>query len=149
MTRTISDRRNTMKIWRPLSVIVGVVALFPAPFSATAAGKFDGSAPMLCVPVMISECRLEGECRRVTAESVNLPQFMKVDAKTQKVYSDEAGRASPVTAVEHVDGNLVLEGAQAGRGWTMTISEETGKMSLAISSSGEGWVGFGHCTLAP
>ncbi|HXJ80000.1 MAG TPA: hypothetical protein VMS64_15110 [Candidatus Methylomirabilis sp.] len=138
-----------MKIWRPLGVIVGAVALFLAPSGATAAGKYDGSAPMLCVPVLMSECRLEGECRRVTAESVNLPQFMKVDVKAQKVYSEEAGRASPVTAVEHVNGNVVLEGAQAGRGWTMTISEETGKMSLAISSSEEGWVGFGHCTLLP
>ena len=72
-----------MKISGTLAVIVGAVALFMAPSGASAAGKYDGSVPMLCSPVVVSECRLEGECRRVTADSVNLPQFLKVDVKAK------------------------------------------------------------------
>ena len=134
-----------MKISRPISVIVGAIALCVAPWGAAAAGKYDGSAPLVCVPTIVSECRLEGDCRRVTPDSVNLPHFFKVDVKAQKVHSEETGRMSPFKTVEHLDGNMILQGAQAGRGWTMTISEETGKMSAAISSGGEGWVIFGAC----
>jgi hypothetical protein len=138
-----------MKISAPLGVIVGVVALCVAPSGVAAAGKYDGSAPLLCVHTVVSECVPDGECKRVTGDSVNLPQFLKVDAKAQKVYSEETGRASPVTGIEHLGGNMILQGAQAGHGWTMTISEETGKMSAAISSGGEGWIVFGTCALLP
>jgi hypothetical protein len=148
MERAHSNRRLTMEMSRLLGVIVGALALWTGPDIASAAGKYDGSAPLVCVPTVVTECRVEGECRRVTAESVNLPQFFKVDVKAQKVHSEETGRASPFTSVEHVGGNLILQGAQSGRGWTMTISEETGKMSAAISSGAEGWIVFGGC-MAP
>jgi hypothetical protein len=149
MAYAISNWRDRMKISGALGVIAGAVALCMAPFEALAAGKYDGSAPLLCVPIVVSECGPDGDCKRVTADSVNLPQLLKVDVKAQKVYSEETGRASPFRSIEHLDGNMVLQGAQAGRGWTMTIAEETGKMSAAISSGGEGWVVFGACMLLP
>ena len=132
-----------------LGVIVGTLTLGLAPLGAAAAGKYDGSVPLLCVPTVVSECGVESECKRVSAEGVNLPPFFKVDLKAQKVHSEETGRASPVRSIERLDGNMVIQGAQAGRGWTMTSSEETGKMSAAISSGGEGWIMFGACTLLP
>jgi len=135
-----------MKRFSLLGALAVAETLCVAPLAAAAAGKYDGSTPLLCVPTIVAECRVEGECRRVTAESVNLPQFFKVDVKGQKVNSEEAGRASPVTTVDHVGGNLVLLGTEAGRGWTMTISEETGRMSAAVSSGSEGWILFGACT---
>src|SRR5262245_11248483 len=141
--------RDTMKIPGPLGVMLAAAALCVAPCSATAAGKYDGSVPLLCVPAVVSECGAEGDCKRVTADSVNLPPFFKVDVKAQKVHSEEAGRASPITNIERLNGTMVLHGAQAGRGWMMTVSEETGKMSAAISSAGEGWLIFGACTLLP
>src|SRR5262245_40686303 len=118
-------------------------------FMVVAAGKFDGSTPLLCVPVTVSECRAEGQCRRVTADGVNLPEFLEVDIKARKVSSEKSARTAPITAVDHVNGNVVVQGAQDGRGWTMAIFEETGRMSAAISSSAEGWVVFGDCMLLP
>ena len=138
-----------MKISRPLAVIVGAVALCATPFGVAASGKYDGSAPLLCAHSAVSECLPDGECKRVTGDSVNLPRFLKVDLKARKVYSEETGRASPLSTVEHLNGNLILQGVQAGRGWTMTISEETGTMSTAIASGAEGWVVFGACMLLP
>src|SRR5262245_58041948 len=138
-----------MKISGPLGAIVGAVALFLTPADVTPAGRYDGSVPLLCSPVVVSECSMEGECRRVTADSVNLPQFLKVDVKGKKVYSEETGRALPIAAIETISGGVVLQGAQDGRGWTMTISETTGKMSSAISSGGEGWIVFGDCIVLP
>ena len=134
---------------KALGAIVGSAALCLASWPAAAAGKYDGSVRMLCVPTVVSECGAEGECRRVSAEGVILPPFFKVDLKAQKVHSEETGRDSPIRNVERLDGNVIIHGAQAGRGWTMTISEETGKMSAAIASAGEGWLMFGSCTLSP
>ena len=138
-----------MKILGPVGVVLAAVAICVAPYRAAAAGKYDGSAPLLCVPITVTECGADGECKRVTADSVNLPQFLKVDIKAQKVHSQETGRASPFRNVEHLNGKMILQGGQDGRGWTMTISEETGKMSATISSDGEGFVVFGACTLLP
>ena len=115
---------------------------------ADAAGKYDGSVPMLCVPTVVTECGADGECRRGTASSVNLPQFLKVDAKGHEgVSTKETGRESPIRNLEHLTGSIILQGGQNGRGWTMTISEETGRMSSAISSTDEGFIIFGACAV--
>lgn len=115
-----------------------------------AAGQYDGSAPLLCVPITVMECARDGadaECRRVTPASVNLPQFLQVDVPAAKVHAEGGGRQSPVRNVEHLDGRLIVQGGQGGRGWTMTISEETGRMMATISADGDGFVVFGACTL--
>jgi hypothetical protein len=103
--------------------------------------------PMRCVPTVVTECGAEGECRRGTAASVNLPEFLKVDLKAMKVYAEGTGRDSPIRNLEHLNGILIIQGGQNGRGWTMTIGEETGRMSSTISTSDEGFVIFGACTL--
>ena len=84
---------------------------------------------------------------RRTAASVNLPQFLKVDVKAMKVQSEETGRDSPIRNVEHQDGNLIIQGGQNGRGWTMTISEDRGLMSGVVTAAGEGFVLFGACAV--
>jgi hypothetical protein len=138
-----------MRIVALLGVVVVAVVSSMAPVSAMAAGKFDGSTSMVCVPIVVTECGPEGECKRVTAEAVNLPQFLKVDVKAMKVQSEETGRDAPFKSIERSDGSLILQGGQAGRGWTMTIDEATGKMSATISSHGEGFIVFGACMLQP
>jgi hypothetical protein len=116
---------------------------------AQAAGKFDGSEPLLCVPTIVMECSADGpdgECKRRTAAAVNLPQVINLSLKEMKVHSDGGSRHSPIRNVEHLDGNLIIQGGQQGRGWTVTISEATGRMSATISADGEGFVVFGACT---
>jgi hypothetical protein len=132
---------------RRVGAAFAVVTICLAPYGAGAAGKYDGSTPLLCVPVTVNECGPEGACRRVTADAVNLPQFVKVDVKSLKIHAVETGLASSVGSVEHVNGDMILHGGQDGRGWTMTISEETGRMLTAITADGAGFVVFGACTL--
>ncbi len=69
-------------------MVLAAAAMCLAPHGADAAGKFDGSVPMLCVPTVVTECGAEGDCRRGTAASVNLPEFLKVDLKAMKVYAE-------------------------------------------------------------
>ena len=138
-----------MKILGLVGMVLASASLCLAPNLAGAAGKHDGSAPLLCVPIGITECGAEGECKRGTTESVNLPQFIKVDVKAMTVRSEEQKRDSPIKTVEHMNGKLILQGTQGERGWTMVIAEDTGRLSATIAADGEGFVVFGACAVLP
>jgi len=136
-----------MKIFRQVGMVIAAAGMWLAPHGVDAAGKFDGSIPMLCVPTVVTECGADGDCRRGTAASVNLPEFLKVDVKAMRVYAEGTGRESPIRNLEHMNGHLIIQGGQNGRGWTMTIAEETGRMSSTISTSDEGFIIFGACAV--
>ena len=138
-----------MKILGPVGMVLAVAGLCLAPNPAGAAGKHDGSAPLLCVPIGVTECGAEGECKRGTAESVNLPQFIRIDVKGMTIRSEEQKRESPIRTVEHMNGKLILQGSQGERGWTMLIAEDTGLLSATVTADGEGFVVFGACTVLP
>lgn len=116
---------------------------------AAAAATYDGSVPMICAALMVTECEADGRCQYRTAANVNLPSLFRVDAKAMKVRNLEAekGRESPIRNVEHMNGKMLLQGAEGERGWTIVIHEDTGKMSGTVSADGEGFVIFGQCAL--
>lgn len=136
-----------MKILGRLNMVLAAAATVVAAHNVEAAGKFDGAVPMLCVPTVVTECGADGDCRRGTAASVNLPEFLKVDLKGMKVYAEGTGRESAVRNLEHLNGTLIVQGGQNGRAWSMTIAEETGRMSSTISTETEGFIIFGACTV--
>ena len=120
------------------------------------AGTFDGSQPLMCASAEVLECvPLEG-CKRVAPESVDAPQFMRIDFKA-KIMSSERPDGGTITSQiersETVDGKLMLQGAEDGVegvrdgiGWTLSIGQETGKMTLTGSGDAVGFVIFGACT---
>jgi hypothetical protein len=110
----------------------------------------DGSAPLLCAVIEVFECSVEKDCMEGTLESMNIPQFVKVDFANNKIATTEESaekRESPIHNFAKVDGMLILQGMQNGRGWSMVIAEETGKMTATASGDGGGFVIFGACTL--
>jgi len=137
---------------KPLTAICAIfwaAATCFAPQPAGAAGKYDGSVPMICAALMVTECGADGKCQYRTAENVNLPSLFRVDAKAMKVRNLEAekGRESPIGTLGHANGVLLLQGADGDRGWTVVIHEESGKMSGTVSAHDEGFVIFGQCAL--
>ena len=68
-------------------------------------------------------------------------------ARTVTIRAVEEGREVSIRAVEHLNGNMLLQGVQGAHGWTLMIAEDTGQMSATISGNGEGYVIFGPCTL--
>jgi hypothetical protein len=135
-----------MKIFGAIGVVLWAVGISLAPHQAAAAGKYDGSVPLLCVPLAVTECGAEGECQKGTPRSVNLPQFFRVDLKAMTIRAVEESRESPIKTVDRVNGNLILQGVQGQRGWTLIISEEVGQMSATIGAPAEGYIIFGSCT---
>ena len=121
--------------------------------TAAGAGDFDGTRPLLVSVIRVVECTPDGACRQVSPESIDLPQFMKIDFTNKTIRSAAAGDETPGTAIERqevVDGKLILQGAEDGYekmrdglGWTIAISEETGQVVLTASGDEVAFVVFG------
>ena len=67
-----------------------VAACLGFAWPAAAAGKYDGSAPMLCAVTAVSECTADGKCERSAPQAGNnLPTFMRVDVKGRILRADD------------------------------------------------------------
>ena len=113
------------------------------------AGDFDGSKPLICAVIEVFECVPGGECQLGGAESINIPQFLKINFEEKTISSTpEAGpvRTTKIQNMERADGKLILQGVQNGRAWSMVINETTGKVTLSASDELAGFVIFGACT---
>ena len=132
-------------------VLAVLVTVLPQP-SVGAAGKFDGSAPVICGTTAVMECGADGRCQRGTATDVNFPAIFQVDAAGKKLKNlqenkGQQGTESAIRAVDHANGKMILSGVEGDRGWSVLIHESTGQMSAAVAGDGEGFVIFGQCAL--
>lgn len=119
------------------------------------AGDFDGSKPLLFSLKTVLECAPNGQSNIVTAEEMEMPQFLIIDCKKMTIspFPPIPGRRDGVIKrLEHIDGKLILQGAddgiehvRDGVGWTAAISEETGRAVVTASGDDVGFVIFGAC----
>lgn len=141
-----------MKAALSIATVLWLLAMSVPPHSADAAGKYDGSAPLICAALAVTECEAEGRCQHRTAAQVNLPALFKVDLTAMKLRNLQAetgpqGKESSIRNADHANGKLILSGAEGERGWSVLIHEATGKMSATVTGDGEGFVIFGQCVL--
>jgi len=118
-------------------------------FGKPATAGFDGSSPLLCVPIEVFDCGANEGCFESSAETVSIPQFIRIDFQKKKASGTlENGvvREVGIERMERENGMLVLQGGQEGRGWSVTIGEDTGKMTLTASGDRFGFIVFGACT---
>ncbi len=113
------------------------------------AADFDGSKALICAPVESFECVPGSECFKDTPESINAPQFIRLDF-TEKLARatrpDGEERTSRIENLTLNDGELILQGTQDGLGWNMAITQASGKMALSATGSRVAFVLFGACT---
>ncbi len=129
-----------------LSVTLACLALVSP---ASAAGKYDGSKPMLCAVTAVSECTADGKCERSgPQEGNNLPAFLRVYLKGRLLTdNDGSGRKTEIKASSVVDGQLMLQGGENGKAWTMVIGSETGRWGGSVVEDDGLFAVFGSCTL--
>jgi len=128
-------------------IVLVLVCLFISPIQGEA-GDFDGSKQLLCAIVEGFECGLDGDCLEVMPEDINLPAFLKINFKDKKISGTRETGESVSTHIENMvrmDGNLILQGVENGKGWSVVITEATGKMTLTASGDQVGFVLFGSC----
>jgi len=118
-------------------------------FSRNTNAAYDGSSPLLCVPIEILECGAGEGCFETTVEFVNIPQFIRIDFQKKTASGTlENGvvREVGIERMERENGMLVLQGGQQGRGWSMVIGEVAGKMTMTAAGDRFGFIIFGACT---
>ncbi len=115
-----------------------------APLGAAGA-DFDGSKKLICSPSGVYECLFGQECKRVEADNAAVPEFIRVDFKKKRLTAVLGERTTAIQNIQKMSGNTIVQGAENGRGWTLTIDAESGAMSATVSDEGVGFVVFGAC----
>ncbi len=131
-----------------IKVLLSLVLLVGSSLSARAGG-FDGSSPIYCAFTKILECEGKKGCESVSAEEVSLPPFIRIEFQKNAITAMQ-GEETVTTEIKNLqrqDGNIILQGMQR-RAWSLTISEKTGKLTLAVAGEDDGFVAFGNC-MAP
>lgn len=125
-------------------------------WGSSSAASFDGSEPLVCASSTVIECLPTKGCSLVAADAVGAPPFMRLDFAGNTLTatgSDGAVKSSAIERSETVDGKLMLQGAEDGIegvrdgvGWTIAISQDTGRMVLTASGDDVAFTIFGACT---
>jgi len=126
-------------------------------FGVTAiAADFNGSETLLCSFAQVVECDLGSECHDVTSESVDAPDFVKLDFRRKKITAISAGVESAPDDIDNVldlASYVVVQGVQGGAegaadtlAWSASINHETGLIVVTAAGENAGFVVFGACT---
>jgi hypothetical protein len=129
------------------AVGVGMLALtVAAPPRAEA--TLDGSAPLLCAVHTIMECEETGQCQRHTAlQHPDFPSFLRINVGERTITDgNNNGRKTEIKSSTRLDGRLILQGGENGRGWSATIAEDTGRMTAGVVATDFTFALFGACT---
>lgn len=131
------------------AVLCVVAACLGVTGPAAAAGKYDGSAPMICAVTSMVECTADGRCERsAPEEGNNLPTFLRVDVKGGNLTAnDGSGRKTDIKTSSVVGEQLMLQGIDNGKAWNMVIGSGTGRWSGSVVENDGSFAIFGSCTL--
>ncbi len=131
-----------------------VFVLVTSVFGVTAvAADFDGSKPLICSFGQVIECDAGSKCRVVSHDSVDAPEFVKLDFGKKQIVSTTAGEDSPARDINVTDltTHLIVQGTQGSGqgnalGYSLSIDKATGQMAAAGAGENAGFVIFGACT---
>jgi len=125
---------------------VTVFILFMTIFSgASLAMAADGDI-RTCALTKGLECLPDEGCSDWTIQEMGLPRFVRIDlnAKTITSLDKEVTRNSKIATVERPEGLVVMHGTEQ-RGWSMTLGEDSGALTLTAAGDNEGFIVFGSC----
>lgn len=140
-------RRTMLSVLWVGSVLLAIAGLTVASHS-TASAALDGTTPLLCSVTSMSECDASGQCEKQNpARHPDFPTFLKINVPG-KVITTAApdSRKTEIKSVTRLDGRLILNGGENGRGWAATIAEDTGRMAAGIVAEDFTLAIFGTCT---
>ena len=123
-------------------------------FCVTAvAADFDGSEPLICSFGQVVECVNGSDCLAVTNDTVDAPEFVKLDFRKMQLVSTTAGEDSTADDISVTDltTHLIVQGTQGSGqgnalGYSLSIDKATGQMAAAGAGENAGFVIFGACT---
>ncbi|MBW2243167.1 MAG: hypothetical protein JRH01_14370 [Deltaproteobacteria bacterium] len=146
--RSIVSRAFRRSEMSKLGTLILAIGCSVAAAELAAAADFDGSRNLLCAPTDLVECGGAGECQRLTAEALNMPQFFTIDFKKKQMSGKLENGEMSTTAIQNVvkhEERTILQGAERGRGWSLAIKHATGEIAAAVAGDETSFVFFGAC----
>ncbi len=109
----------------------------------------DGNGNVICAAIDVVGCENGPGCVEGSARSFDLPEFMFVDFNNKLVRATkESGhkQISPIKNLEKTESQLILQGVENQRGWSVAIDRQTGRMSVTSAGPDLSFMVFGACT---
>lgn len=129
-------------------VIVAALALC----TGVAADDLSGADAVLCSSAQATLCEADGSCSSGPPWNWNIPDFIEIDFKLQKLSTTRASgenRATVFKNLERGDGKIYVQGVEQGRAFSFVIDKKTGMLSAAVARDGVTVSVFGACTPKP
>ena len=100
-------------------------------------------------PAAVSECTKDGNCERsAPQDGNNLPGFLRVDVPGKLLTDNDGnGRKTPIKSSAIVDDQLMLQGAENGKAWTIVIASDSGLFGSSVVEDDGLFAIFGRCTI--
>ena len=136
---------------RKCSRLVAACAVAAASFVSmtVSAEGLDGSGDMVCAALHVVACIDDGTCLEGQAKAFDLPALMVLDTKNKVLrgaYESGHKAVSPVINMELNGEQLVLQGTEKGRGWSVSINTKTGNMNGSGVGDDVSFLVHGTCT---
>ena len=113
------------------------------------ADPLTGMNRFVCAASQVQIC-LEGDtCYSASPWELDVPEFVVIDLKKKSISTTKSSgddRSTTFNNSVRSDGNIFLQGLEAGRAFSFVIDEATGYMSVAVARDGMVVSVFGACT---
>ena len=116
--------------------------------AATAQTNAGAPTTLVCATLQATACS-PGACTAGPPGDFGVPQFVKLDLTAMTLQATRPNGEtvdSSIAQQTRAEGQLVLQGVEDGRGWTLSINEATGRMVASITTDADVFVVFGACT---
>jgi len=133
---------------RPVLVLLAAVACAAAPLMAD---DLTGTDTFLCSSSYASACFDDGDCQSGPPWDLNIPSFIVVDLISKQLSTTKASgenRTTPIKNLQRSEGQVIIQGVEMGRAFSILIDEASGILSAAVARDSVGVVVFGNCTPA-
>jgi len=121
---------------------IAVVALLTA--GTAEAADFDGSKKLICAPVKAMDCAEGVECVSGTPQDLGAPTFIRIDFDRKEVAGTQ--RTTKIREFDKSATQVLLQGVEAGLGWTIAINSGTGRMHATMAGLEGAIILSGSCT---
>ena len=139
-------------------LLLATVLFLGCTANAAHAGNFDGKSALLCSVYQLFECDHPNGCIAVTpAEVLGMSHFdIDFRGKEIKRAGVDSDQKSMIKSTATIDDKLIIQGAEDGSedqrdgaGWSVSIMDPEGTMTMAVAGDGFGIIGLGACVPKP
>jgi hypothetical protein len=118
---------------------------------AAVAADFDGSKNLICAAIDVVACTEDSQgpiCTQGHARTFDLAEFFTINFRKKEIRAtgNNISEVSPILNQEKTDTQIFMQGVEHERGWTATLDQADGTLTLSVSGQDVSFVIFGACT---